>query len=178
MRVPTPSTVPPATRAARRPTRTALLATAGLLLVPLAGCAGTSGEPTPLGPAPVGGSVTAGPAGTGGTTPTGAPDGSPTSTRPPLSNSRPPTVGPAAKPPSEPTDQRRNEVVGGTVTRGGPGPCYGLVTDDGVEYALYGRDAGTLTEGRRLVVLVGPQLLKVDCGPGRPASIVEVRSGG
>ena len=39
------------------------------------------------------------------------------------------------------------EVVAGRVTRGGSGPCYGLITDDGTEYALYSTAGIRLDEG-------------------------------
>ena len=75
-------------------------------------------------------------------------------------------------PPSDPTDRIKNsDVVVGTVTRGGTGPCYGLVTDDGVQYALYESKDRDLTIGTRIEVQTRPTRLRIDCGPGQ---LVEV----
>ena len=59
----------------------------------------------------------------------------------------------------------------GTVTRGGSGPCFGLVTDDGTEYALYHPDGITLAQGARVRVRLGPASQGTDCGPGRPMQL-------
>ena len=92
-------------------------------------------------------------------TPAGAPDALPTLTQP-------------TAPPSGPTDLIKNtNVVVGTVTRGGTGPCYGLVTDDGVPYALYEAKERDLTIGTRIEVHTTPSRLRIDCGPGQ---LVEV----
>ena len=79
----------------------------------------------------------------------------------------------AASKPTDPTDMRDTDLVAGHITRGGPGPCYGLVTDDGVEYALHGTGIGTLDRGQLRHRCGSPRRSsKVDCGPGTPASIV------
>jgi hypothetical protein len=161
--------------------RTTWLTVAGLavaLTLPLAGCAtrrdgaGVAGEQaapssTPSSTAPSGGPVS--PALPGSPV---APSGRPGD--PPLSSTVLPTMRPPTRPPDEPTDRIRPHVIGGHLTRGGSGPCYGLVTDDGVEYALYGRDAGTLAKGARVLVTIAPLQLRIDCGSGRPASIVKI----
>ena len=41
------------------------------------------------------------------------------------------------EPPKTPSDLVPHDVVAGRVTRGGSGPCYGLVTEDGTEYAMH-----------------------------------------
>ncbi|MFB9237006.1 hypothetical protein ACFFWC_15820 [Plantactinospora siamensis] len=105
--------------------------------------------------------------------PTGRPGEA--SSPPPLSNPVPPTLRPATRPPDNPTDQVRTDVIGGWITRGGSGPCYGLVDDNGVEYALYGPTAGALAKGTRVVVRTAPTTAKVDCGPGRLLAIRSVR---
>ncbi|GAB3818052.1 hypothetical protein [Micromonospora zhanjiangensis] len=112
--------------------------------------------------------------------PTGPPAGpaTPDSSTPPadpgLSSTVLPTLRPPVKPPQEPTDQLRPNVIGGQLTRGGSGPCFGLVADDGVEYALYGRDVGTFAKGTRVLVTIAPLQLRIDCGSGRPVSIVRI----
>ncbi|GAA3937138.1 hypothetical protein Aau02nite_79130 [Amorphoplanes auranticolor] len=85
-----------------------------------------------------------------------------------------PTLTPPTGPPSEPTDDfKPTEIVVGTVNRGGDGPCYGLVTDDGVQYALYEAKGRTLTRGIRIEVDATPSRLRIDCGTG---TLVEVKA--
>ena len=99
------------------------------------------------------------------------------SSPPPLSSTRLPTRKPA-KPPKTPTDQVPTDLVVGRVTRGGSGPCYGVVDDDGIEYAVFSTAGVTLAEGT--VVRIKYQQLKraIDCGTGRRvhASKIEVLS--
>ncbi|MDQ7908377.1 hypothetical protein RB614_28005 [Phytohabitans sp. ZYX-F-186] len=94
---------------------------------------------------------------------------------PPLSSTSPPTVRPPTAPPASPSDPRPpKNVLVGRVTRGGSGPCYGMETDDGKQYALYS-DAGTSLEvGTTIRVEAAPLLLKIDCGPGEPRSAVRI----
>ncbi|MEU4553993.1 hypothetical protein [Micromonospora violae] len=112
------------------------------------------------------------------TPPTVAPGGSspagrPTRSRPPL-----PTMGPPTGPPREPTDLRKKNLLAGRINRGGDGPCYGLITDDGKQYALHGPGLGTFGVGTVVRVTVGPANPAVDCGPGTPASIVKISTVG
>ncbi|MGW0432402.1 hypothetical protein ACWDV4_07630 [Micromonospora sp. NPDC003197] len=145
-------------------TQWTLLRTGGPLLVPMtlallmSGCAttepdnDTAGQPSP--PA-----ATASAAATPTTVPT-------------------PTVRPSGAspsvPPKKPTDEQATDRIAGRVTRGGSGPCYGVVTDDGKEYALYGSDVGTLQVDSFVRVTIAPLLLRISCGPGTHASIVEL----
>jgi hypothetical protein len=77
-------------------------------------------------------------------------------------------------PPSEPTDNiKPSTTVVGTVNRGGSGPCYGLVTDDGVQYALYEAKGRTLKIGIRITVDAVASRLRIDCGTG---TLVEVKT--
>ena len=83
-----------------------------------------------------------------------------------------PTPTEPSTPPSEPTDEiKPTEVIVGTVNRGGPGPCYGLITDDGVQYALYEDKGRTLTKGIRVTVDASPARLRIDCGAGTPVEV-------
>ncbi|WP_370462006.1 hypothetical protein, partial [Micromonospora sp. ALFpr18c] len=92
---------------------------------------------------------------------------------PPMSRTDPPTIGvPKPAKPTDPTDLRATGLVAGHVTRGGRGPCYGLVSEDGIEYALHGTGFGTLTEGSFVTLRIIARSSEVDCGPGVRASIV------
>lgn len=85
-----------------------------------------------------------------------------------------PALTPPSAPPSEPTDDiKPTEVIVGTVTRGGPGPCYGLITDEGVQYALYEDKGRTLTKGIRITIDARASRLRIDCGAG---TLVEVKT--
>jgi hypothetical protein len=94
------------------------------------------------------------------------------SSEPPLSSTELPTRPPAK--PKTPSDLVPSDMIAGRVTRGGSGPCYGLVTDDGIEYALYSAAGMQLGEGTFVRVRFEPLLLKIYCGPGRPVSAVEI----
>jgi hypothetical protein len=108
------------------------------------------------------------------------PDGRASGSASPSPSSPPPTAGPTStptppkNPPKTPTDQVGTEWVVGTATKDSKGPCYGLVTDDGVQFALYGGGIA-LRKGERMRAKIGPLKLKIYCGPGRHASIIELR---
>ena len=114
---------------------------------------------------------------------TAGPSAAPSPTRPlpgsPLPattrhGSLPPGTAPTG-PPRGPSDQiKKTNLVVGTVTRGGSGPCYGLQTDDGTQYALYSAAGPTLTRGERVKVRTRPSRLRIDCGPGRFAEIAAI----
>ena len=77
-------------------------------------------------------------------------------------------------PPSDPTDDiKATDIVVGTVNRGGTGPCYGLITDDGVQYALYEAKGRALPTGIRIEVATAPSRLRINCGSGQ---LVEVKA--
>ncbi|MEU4712322.1 hypothetical protein AB0F73_01425 [Micromonospora purpureochromogenes] len=107
------------------------------------------------------------------TTPSGTP--APPADRPtPLSATELPTLRPPSGLPKKPTDNRRTDVVAGRINRGGPGPCYGLVTDDGRQYALHGSGMGSFAAGTTVLVTIGPADPAHDCGPGDAATIVKI----
>lgn len=94
---------------------------------------------------------------------------------------------PPARPPRKPTDNQPTDRLAGRVTRGGTGPCYGVTTDDGREYALHGPAVGPLRTGGYVRLRIaamptdgsGPPTADggspgVDCGSGIPARIVSV----
>jgi hypothetical protein len=65
-------------------------------------------------------------------------------------------------------------MLAGRISRGGNGPCYGLVTDDGREYALYGTGLGAWPTGTWVRVTVGPPPDGVNCGPGILVGLVAI----
>lgn len=78
-----------------------------------------------------------------------------------------PTITLTDKPPKEPTDQQPNTGwVAGMVTRGGKGPCYGLIADDGQRYALYSTAGTEMTQGDRVKVQLETTPIRIYCGPG------------
>jgi hypothetical protein len=86
-----------------------------------------------------------------------------------------PTAGPPTAPPKSPSDPRPpRDVLVGRVTRGGSGPCFGMETDEGKQYALYTTATVTLETGDTIRVTYAPLLLKIDCGPGEPVSAVSI----
>jgi hypothetical protein len=128
----------------------------------LAGCAGA----TPSASAP-----SASPA------PTPSAVASPAPSDPSLSPSSLPTITKTARPPKEPTDNLPTDGwVAGMVTRGGKGPCYGLLADDGQHYALYSTEGIELTKGSRVKALLEPSLLRIYCGPGNLMNMLEVET--
>jgi hypothetical protein len=103
------------------------------------------------------------------------PPGSPV---PPRDGSAPstwPNAGVPTQPPRDPTDNILDtETVVGFVTRGGSGPCFGLQTEDGVDYALYSIRQLTLTRGQYVRVETEPSDVRIDCGSGRFRAITTV----
>ncbi|MEU7798608.1 hypothetical protein AB0J14_07355 [Micromonospora arborensis] len=159
-----------------RRTRTTLTGAGLAALLTLTGCAGTrnggdavSAEQTPSG-TPVNGAAAPSAA------PTGPSDPTPSSSASRRARARTPlpTLSPPTGPPRQPTDARKANVLAGRITRGGTGPCYGLVTDDGRQYALHGSGMGSFAVGTTVRVTVGPADPTVDCGPGTPATIVTI----
>ena len=84
-----------------------------------------------------------------------------------------PTLRPPNPKQSLPTDYIPGDMLNGRVTKGGSGPCYGLVTDDGVQYALHSSTGMTLEEGTYVRVKVAPLRLKIYCGPGAHLALLE-----
>jgi hypothetical protein len=102
--------------------------------------------------------------------------GSPAPAAPSTDASLPTFTRPTA-PPEDPTDQIKDtSIVVGLVTRGGSGPCYGLQTDNGTQYALYSNTKHELPRGKYVRVQTKPSLLRIDCGPGKLLEIVRVES--
>lgn len=143
-----------------------LPAAAGLALsgVLLAGCAGLpEGTAAPGEPSSGSADQSQSPA-----TPSGR------ATTPPVLSTVPPSQQPPSRPPKTPTDVPPGWIVG-IVTKGGTGPCYGMETDQGKLYALYGSDGVALERGSRVRVRVEPLKLKIYCGPGQQVNILEIK---
>jgi hypothetical protein len=147
------------------------LVTSALAAALLGGCAGAQkGTSVPTEPASTGPSANG--ATTGPSAPAGpsSPSGRPGS--PGLSSTQLPAPRPPKGPPKTPSDLITGTWIVGTVTAGGSGPCYRLVTDGGEEYAMHS-DAGiALRQGSRIRARVAPLRLRIDCGPGRPVSLL------
>jgi hypothetical protein len=74
--------------------------------------------------------------------------------------------------PKTPTDILRSPGwTEGTITRGGSGPCYGLVTFDGVAYAMYSDKGTDLAKGDHIRAELTPAKLRIDCGEGIPVAM-------
>ncbi|MEV0939371.1 hypothetical protein AB0I90_03190 [Micromonospora wenchangensis] len=147
------------------------------LRVPVAGAPGTettvTDDPTPTDDRtpttdPPAGRPPAPPAGRAATPGPAAGRPAPLSVAPPPAPRRP------TAPPRHPTDRRRPDRLAGRITRGGDGPCYALVTDDGHEYALHGPGLGTVATGSTVVVTVDPASPPAACGPGTPVGVVRI----
>jgi hypothetical protein len=91
----------------------------------------------------------------------------------PATAASPPAASPSpsagdSRPPKDPTDQTKNtKWVVGTVTTGGSGPCYSLLTDDGTAYALHSADGAKLVKGVRMRVKTETARVRIHCGPGK-----------
>ncbi|GID95493.1 hypothetical protein Adi01nite_49050 [Amorphoplanes digitatis] len=86
-----------------------------------------------------------------------------------------PTGAPPSRPagiPKTPTDIVHTAGwTEGTITRGGTGPCYGMVTFDGVAYAMYSDTGIKLAKGDHIRARLAPAKLRIDCGEGIPVSV-------
>jgi hypothetical protein len=116
------------------------------------------------------GAVAAGCGGHGEGRPMQSTEGTP----PPLSSTDLPTMKPPTKGPRTPSDLLPNRVLAGRITRGGSGPCYGLMTEDDIEYAVYSAAGLDLPDGTYVRVKWEPLTLKVGCGPGRPIRAINM----
>ncbi len=107
--------------------------------------------------------------------PSGPHNSAPTSPAPRGPHNSVPTGPAPSKPagiPKTPTDIIRSPGwTEGTITRGGSGPCYGLVTFDGVAYAMYSAEGLTLAKGDHIRAELTPAKLRIDCGAGIPVSM-------
>ncbi len=150
---------------------TAALASA-VLVAGLAGCGGSEKSDESAAPTKSNSASPSGAPSPSGSPSAGTPGGespSPDVTGPPPK--RPPGQPPANRPPQKPTDTVVPGWVVGTVTGASSGPCYGMVTDDGTEYALYSTKGYAARRGERIRVQVDELKLKIYCGPGRHAAV-------
>jgi hypothetical protein len=92
------------------------------------------------------------------------------SSEPSVAASSAPIVPPnlTKSPPDNPTDlQKPYPWIVGTVTAGGTGPCYGLETDEGQQYALHSTAGTRLDKGARIRIKATPARVRINCGPGK-----------
>jgi hypothetical protein len=88
-----------------------------------------------------------------------------------------PAWGPATKPAKDPTDRiKKTDTVAGMVTKGGSGPCYGIMTDDGTQYALHSTAKLQLPKGKYVKVRAVPSASRIYCGPGKLLDLIQVDS--
>ena len=66
--------------------------------------------------------------------------------------------------------------IEGSVTKGGAGPCFGLKSDDGVQYAMHSTEARTLKLGDRVRVQVTPSRLRISCGDGTQVQLQDIEA--
>ena len=105
-------------------------------------------------------------------TPPASPPTSPSSGSTPVYSSAPKPPGI----PKTPTDIIQSPGwTEGTITRGGSGPCYGLVTFDGVAYAMYAAQGPDLAKGDHIRAELKPAKLRIDCGEGIPVAMGAVQ---
>jgi hypothetical protein len=76
---------------------------------------------------------------------------------------------------SPPSDLITGFWVLGTLTRSGPGTCYGLTVDDGRQLAVSGATIGGLSAGDRVKARVMATEQPIDCGPGEAVILLEVK---
>lgn len=99
-----------------------------------------------------------------------------TAAPPPPPAAAPPSSSPPSAP-SAPSDfLPHTDLLVGTVVRGGDGPCYGVRTDDGTEYALHSAEGFALPYGKRVKLRTEFMRTRIDCGPGSPLGITAVLS--
>jgi hypothetical protein len=90
-----------------------------------------------------------------------------------------PAWGPATKPAKDPSDRiKKTDTVAGMVTKGGSGPCYGIMTDDGTQYALHSTAKLELPKGKYVKVRAVPSASRIYCGPGKLLDLIQVDSVG
>ncbi len=114
------------------------------------------------------------------------PPSAPISTVPPQPSSPPVTTPtspynsvPTGPPPSRPAGIPKTPTdilpspgwIEGTVTRGGSGPCYTLMTFDGVRYAMHSTEGVELAKGEHIRAELTPARHRIDCGEGIPVTM-------
>ena len=76
--------------------------------------------------------------------------------------------------PSVPTDPYPLNLVAGRISQVGSGPCYTVVNDDGIVFALVGGTGPTLAAGTWVRVTFGPAPAGPPSCPGKPVTIVKI----
>ena len=76
--------------------------------------------------------------------------------------------------PSVPTDPYPLDRVAGQISQVGSGPCYTVMNDDGVSFALVGGTGPALAAGTWVRATFGPAPAAPPSCPGRPVTIVKI----
>ncbi|MDY7085197.1 MAG: hypothetical protein SYR96_08845 [Actinomycetota bacterium] len=67
--------------------------------------------------------------------------------------------------------------INATVTKGGGGPCYGLLSEDGVAWSVYSKKSVPIAKGDHVQARITPGKTPMDCGSGRPATLDRIMIG-
>jgi hypothetical protein len=97
-----------------------------------------------------------------------------TSTTPTSTRQTEPNLPVPSGAPSVPTDPHPLNVVAGRISQVGSGPCYTVVNDDGVAFALVGGPGPTLAAGTWVRVTFGPAPAGPPSCAGKPVTIVKI----
>jgi hypothetical protein len=108
--------------------------------------------------------------------------GTPTSTTPTTVTTTTPATTTQSEPnlpvpsgaPSVPTDPSPLNLVAGRISQVSSGPCYTVVNDDGIAFALVGGNGPTLAAGTWVRVTFGPAPAGTPSCPGKPVTIVKI----
>ncbi|MCO8277407.1 hypothetical protein M1L60_43200 [Actinoplanes sp. TRM 88003] len=149
--------------------------TLSLALLLVGGCSKDDVKPAAGAPAPV--STDASAPAPDASAPTAGATGAPAETTTPP---QPGTAEGTGRPPSRPGAPALPDVgaqrvgwVTATVTSAG-GSCYELKAADGATWAAYSKKDVPVSRGDKVRVRLTPGKTPVDCGPGKPATLVRV----
>jgi hypothetical protein len=97
-----------------------------------------------------------------------------TSTTPAATTQTEPNLPVPSGAPSVPTDPYPLDRVAGRISQVGSGPCYTVVNDDGVAFALVGGTDPALAAGTWVRVTFRPEAAGPASCPGKPVTIVKI----
>ncbi len=131
-----------------------------LAVLPLGACA----QPSSPGAAP----------GATGSTATTTPTTTTPNTTTPTEPTEPTVLPVPSGAPTVPTDPSPKDRVAGRISQVGSGPCYTVMNDDGIAYALVGGTGPTLAAGTWVRATFGPAPAGPASCPGKPVTIVKI----
>jgi hypothetical protein len=79
---------------------------------------------------------------------------------------------PTGSPDPTPSGYVTGDTIAGRVTKGGPGPCYEVVNDDGLVYALYSTAGLHLEKDTYITAKVTDLKVRIYCGPGQHLALL------